>query len=257
MKMLFQHRKEKILNLLLEKNIVTIHDLVMQTGASESTLRRDLIALEEMGLLTRVHGGATQVKEINQEQKMVHKKSVNFDKKAGVAKYCSTLVKSNSQIYIDAGTATLELVRYLPTNKNIQIVTNGVDQALLALQRGISVTLLGGPVKQSTHAIVGITAYQQLERMNFPLAFIGMNGISVENGLTTTNLDEVALKECAMQQSHKIKILMDDSKLNQVYEFKVKTPSQAIIVLNKEATERSPDTIEKLTEQYDFHLVDS
>ena len=55
-----------------------------------------------------------------------------------IAKYCSTLVKPSSQIYIDAGTATLELVRVLPNDKNIQVVTNGVDQALLALQRGLN-----------------------------------------------------------------------------------------------------------------------
>ena len=110
-------------------------------------------------------------------------------------------------------------------------------------------------MKQSTHAIVGITAYQQLERMNFSMSFIGMNGISLESGLTTTNLDEVALKECAMQQSHKIRILMDDSKINQVYEFKVKAPSQAIIVLNEEAKKQSPTTIEKLSDQFDFHFI--
>lgn len=255
MSMLFEHRKEKILSLLLENNTVTIHDLVIHTGVSESTLRRDLIALEEEGLLTRIHGGATKVKNINPELKMVQKQTINHDKKVKIAQYCSTLIKPNNQVYVDAGTATLEIVRFMPTDKNIQIVTNGVDQALLALQRGIKVTLLGGPVKQSTHAIVGITAYQQLERMNFSMSFIGMNGISLESGLTTTNLDEAALKECAMQQSHKIRILMDDSKINQVYEFKVKAPSQAIIVLNEEAKKQSPNTIEKLSDQFDFHFI--
>src|SRR5699024_10144087 len=149
------------------------------------------------------------------------KESINHEIKVKIAKYCSTLVKPNSQVYIDAGTATLELVRVLPNDKNIQIVTNGVDQALLALQRGIDVTLLGGPVKQNTHAIAGRRAYQQLERINSSFAFIGMNGINFENGLTTTNLDEAMIKECAMQLSHKIRILMDDSKINHVYEFKV------------------------------------
>ncbi len=253
--MLFQHRKEKILNLLSESNTVRIHDLVTRIGASESTIRRDLMTLEEEGLLTRVHGGATKVKNIGIEQKMSQKESINHEIKVNIARYCSTLVKPSSQIYIDAGTATLELVRVLPNDKNIQIVTNGVDQALLALQRGIDVTLLGGPVKQNTHAIAGLTAYQQLERMNFSFAFIGMNGINFENGLTTTNLDEAMIKECAMQQSHKIRILMDDSKINHVYEFKVNAPTQAIILLNKAAKINSPETIDKLTNHFDLHFI--
>ncbi|MBU5593864.1 DeoR/GlpR family DNA-binding transcription regulator [Amphibacillus sp. MSJ-3] len=254
--MLFQHRKEKILNLLSQKETVSIHDLVVDVGVSESTLRRDLIALEEMGLLTRVHGGATTVKNIRNEQKMSQKERSNFQTKVKIAKYCSHLIKANSQIFIDAGTATLELVRVLPNNKNIHMVTNGVDQALLALQRGIKVTLLGGPVKQNTHAIIGLTAFHQLERMNFSFAFIGMNGISKENGLTTTNLDEAMIKECAMQQSQNIRILMDDSKLNHVYQYKVKAPSQAIILLNRKAQIKAPETVEKISNHYDLHFIE-
>ena len=106
--MLFQHRKEKILNLLSESNTVRIHDLVTRIGASESTIRRDLMTLEEEGLLTRVHGGATNVKNIGIEQKKKKKESINHEIKAKIAKYCSTLVKPSSQIYIDAGTATIK-----------------------------------------------------------------------------------------------------------------------------------------------------
>ena len=94
--------------MLSESNTVTIHDLVTNIGASESTLRRDLMALEEEGLLTRVHGGATKVKNIGIEQKMSQKESINHEAKVKIAKYCSTLVKPSSQIYIDAGTATIK-----------------------------------------------------------------------------------------------------------------------------------------------------
>ncbi|GAA4077261.1 DeoR family transcriptional regulator [Amphibacillus indicireducens] len=73
--MLFQHRKEKILTLLSENNTVTIQDLVINTGASESTLRRDLIVLEEDGLLTRVHGGLLGLKILAKNKKWHKKKA--------------------------------------------------------------------------------------------------------------------------------------------------------------------------------------
>lgn len=254
--MFIPNRKERILELLAQKNAVSIQEFVMDLGVSESTLRRDLVALEEDGLLTRVHGGATSKKNIHKEQKMSQKENLNQAAKARVAQYASTLVQPDSQIYLDAGTATLELIRVLPKNNNLQIVTNGVDHALLALKRGFDVTLLGGHIKKNTHAIADMTAYKQLEKFNFSLSFMGMNGLHENQGLTTTNMDEALLKECAMNQSQQIRILMDDTKIGQVYEFKVKAPTQSIILLNSQAKTQYQSSIEKLNETFDFHFVE-
>lgn len=250
--MLFENRAELIVDLLTKQQTVSIQDIVEKLQVSESTIRRDLIALEEAGRLRRIHGGATSINELRPEQKMSQKESMNLDAKQLVAQYASKVVKPNSQIYVDAGTATLELIRLLPVNKNLRIVTNGLDQALLAIQRGIEVELLGGLVKPSTHAIAGIQAYQQLERMNFSYSFMGMNGIHEGNGLTTTNMEEALLKELAMQQSQNIRILMDDSKVNEVYAYKVQAPSQAIVVLNEG---EHKEAIEKIQQQIDLTIV--
>lgn len=254
--MFIPNRKERILELLAQKNAVSIQELVSDLGVSESTLRRDLVALEEEGLLTRVHGGATTTTDIHKEQKMSQKENVNQAIKARVAKYAGTLVQPDSQIYVDAGTATLELVRVLPNDMNLQLVTNGVDHALLALKRGFDVILLGGHIKRNTHAIADMTAYRQLEKFNFSLSFMGMNGFHEKQGLTTTNMDEALLKECAMNQSQRIRILMDDSKIDQVYQFKVEAPTQAIILLNSQAKTKNPSSIEKLNEKFDLRFVE-
>src|SRR5699024_8437908 len=73
-KMLFQHRKEKILTRLAQKGTVSIQELEESIGVSESTLRRDLVALEKEGLLKRDHGGATTINHLNKEQKWHRKK---------------------------------------------------------------------------------------------------------------------------------------------------------------------------------------
>ncbi len=253
--MFFENRADLIIDLLTKENTVSIQGFVDKLGVSESTIRRDLIALEEAGQLRRIHGGATSISEIGKEQKMSQKENLNLDAKKEVAKYAATLVKPDSQIYVDAGTATLELIRILPNNIRLQIVTNGIDQALLAVQRGLSVTLLGGEVKPNTHAIAGISAYQQLHKMNFSHSFLGMNGLHEVHGLTTTNMDEALLKELAMQQSQNIRILMDHSKVNEVYEFKVEAPSQAIILLDEASHSQKIDEIKQLQEKYDLFIV--
>lgn len=254
--MLFEHRVEKILHLLAERNTVTIQEFVASIGASESTIRRDLISLEEVGELRRIHGGATTVNDIEKEQNMMQKVSQNHDGKLRIAKHAVTLVKPDSQIYVDAGTATLELIKILPVNQNIQVVTNGVDHALLAIQRGLSVTIVGGEIKPNTHAIAGMTAFKQLERMNFTHAFMGMNGIHDETGLTTTNIDEALMKELAMQQSQNIRLLMDASKIGKVYDFKVEAPTQAIVLMDKQSNPHSKVMLEKINKKYDVQFVE-
>lgn len=253
--MLFEKRAERILELLKLKKSVTMHEFVSSLNVSESTIRRDLIALEEQGELRRIHGGATRVNGLRTEQNMLQKESLNQEAKIIIAQYAATLVKPNSQIYIDAGTATLELVRFLPIDINLQVVTNGVEHALTAIQRGLNVTIVGGQVKPNTHGIAGMVAYQQLEKMNFAYAFIGMNGIHEQHGLTTTNIEEAVLKELAMEQSQSIRILMDDSKVDQIYEFKVGVPSQAIILLDDKAEENKETNIDKIIERYDIQFI--
>lgn len=254
--MLFQNRKEKILERLAEKSTISIQELETAIGVSESTLRRDLVALEKEGLLKRVHGGATTPTNLNKEQKMAQKESINQSAKIKVAKHVSTLVEKETQVYIDAGTTTLELVRLLPTEKNLKLVTNGIDHALLALNRGIEVTLLGGMVKRNTHAIADMTAYKQLSKINFSASFMGMNGLHENQGLTTTNIDEATLKECAMDQSQNIYLLMDDTKIDQVYEFKVDLPTSAKIFINQEAATKHPQKIKKLKVKYDIEMIE-
>ena len=255
--MLFEHRVEQILDLLKEKNTVTMQDFVSTIGASESTIRRDLIALEEDGKLRRIHGGATTVNDIEKEQKMSQKVSQNHNGKIVVAKHAAKIVKSGSQIYIDAGTATLELVKVLPNDENINVVTNGVDHALLAIQRGLSVTIVGGDIKPNTHAIAGMTGYKQLEKMNFTHAFLGMNGIHEDIGLTTTNMDEALMKELAMEQSQHIRILMDCTKVGKVYNFKVEAPTQSIILMDNYSEDCSEEKINKLADRYDIQLIEN
>lgn len=254
--MLFEHRIEQILNLLNEKNTVTIQELVSSVGVSESTIRRDLIALEEDGELRRIHGGATTVNNIEKELNMSQKVSQNQEEKMIIVKHAVSLVKSDSQIYVDAGTATLELIKILPVDQNIRVVTNGVDHALLAIQRGLSVTIVGGCIKPNTHAIAGITAYKQLEKMNFSYAFMGMNGLHEDRGLTTTNIDEAIMKEQVMKQSQNIRLLMDVSKMGKVYDFKVEAPTQAIVLMDKTPENYSKAALEVISDMYNIQYIE-
>lgn len=100
--------------------------------------------------------------------------NLNHDAKIEIAKYAAEhFVHSGDNIFIDAGTTTYEMVPFLAEIPDVKIITNGVETALCSLNYGIETILIGGKVKDDTHAVIGQTALKQIKGMNFSASFIG------------------------------------------------------------------------------------
>lgn len=227
--MLTEERYEYILAQLKKYGLVKSQDLMHYLDCSESTIRRDLALLEETGELTRIHGGAKKVYRIDEELSISEKASINVQEKKEIAKFASSLIEENDTIYLDAGTTTLYLIPYLK-NKNIQVVTNGIQHAVLLADQQTKTILLGGNIKAKTKAIIGITTTSQLENYRFNKCFLGINGIDAEFGYTTPDVEEAAVKRQAHLHSSKTFILADKSKFNKVSFVKICELEDAVIV---------------------------
>lgn len=119
-------RHQLILSMLKEKGVARIQELVEQTGASESTVRRDLIELEEKRLVKRVHGGAAWPQN-KIEEPSIQEKSVKYaQQKIAIGRYAASLIEERDSIFIDAGTTTSQMLPFIPHDQ-IVVVTNGVD----------------------------------------------------------------------------------------------------------------------------------
>ncbi|MFY0544059.1 DeoR/GlpR family DNA-binding transcription regulator [Brevibacillus sp. H7] len=213
--MLTPERHQLILTLLKEKDVVRIHELVEATGASESTIRRDLSELEEQRLLKRVHGGASTIQNKIEEPTILEKAVRHEREKIAIAKYAAGLVKERDSIFIDAGTTTYQMLHYLPYD-NIVVVTNGVDIALQLIKRNIKTILLGGELKAATLSLVGREAVKSISQYRFDKCFLGMNGIDKHHGLTTPDPDEAYVKQLALQYSDERFVLCDSDKFSRV-----------------------------------------
>jgi DeoR family fructose operon transcriptional repressor len=213
--MLTPERHQLILTLLKEKDVVRIHELVEATGASESTIRRDLSELEEQRLLKRVHGGASALQNKIEEPSIPEKAVKHEKEKMAIAKVAASLVKERDSIFIDAGTTTYQMLPYLPTN-HIIVVTNGVDIALQLIKRNIKTILLGGELKAATLSLVGREAIKSISQYRFDKCFLGMNGIDKDHGLTTPDPDEAYIKQLALQFSDERFVLCDSNKFSRV-----------------------------------------
>lgn len=211
--MLTEERYNKILFVLSSNSSVSVTDLTKITGVSESTIRRDLLALAKMGKLKKVHGGAVTIepgillKEPNMEEKM----KLNSSAKERIARYAAGLILKNDFVFIDAGTTTEKMIEYIAV-KDATFVTNAFKHANLLARRGFKVYLTGGEVKTSTEALVGVSCIETINRYNFTKCFLGTNGISAEAGFSTHDIDEASVKRAVTQKSYVTYILSDHSK---------------------------------------------
>jgi DeoR family transcriptional regulator, fructose operon transcriptional repressor len=212
--MLTQQRQKLIENRVNQHGLCRVSDLCAMTSTSESTIRRDLNQMEEKGLIKRIHGGAQSVTSFAHDVSQHIRFTMNHADKIQIAQYAvEHYVHENDYIFIDAGTTAYEMVPFLANVVNVTVVTNGLETALGALSHNINTILLGGRIKEDTHAVVGQSAIKQLEKMNFAACFVGTNGIDHLGELTTPDPEEAAIKNLAWQHATATYILSDISKI--------------------------------------------
>lgn len=214
--MLTEKRQEEILHLIEIQGSVTVQELTERLDASESTIRRDLAALDKKGLAVKVFGGAVQKEQSIsvKEEKVALRLDKNKHEKILIAEYAASLIEPNDFIYLDAGTTTSYMIPFIK-EETATFVTNAVSHALSLSERGFRVILIGGELKMNTEAIVGNEAYVQLQKYNFTKGFWGANGVSRQNGFTTPEINEALTKECAMKHTQKCYVLCDSKKFYQ------------------------------------------
>ncbi|AOH55264.1 DeoR/GlpR family DNA-binding transcription regulator [Peribacillus muralis] len=227
--MLTTERHEFIISILKKHGTVKLQELVDQLQASESTIRRDLVQLEEMKLLKRVHGGASLLQRKGLEPTTIEKQNKARAEKQLIAKRASSYIEKNDCIYLDAGTTTAEMIPFLK-EKNVTVMTNGLMHIPKLIELEIKTVLVGGTIKFSTNAVIGSNAGQFLNEYRFDKCFLGMNGIHQELGFTTPDPEEALLKKLAISLSNETYVLCDSSKLNEATFAKVADVSDAIII---------------------------
>lgn len=248
--MLTEERHRYILHLIEERDVVHVQQLMEDLSVSESTIRRDLSFLEEKGALVRIHGGAKKPIRMEDDGDIVEKSVTNSHEKLKIALYASQLVHHADVIFIDAGTTTLHMIPLLK-DKQITVVTNGVEHAYLLTQLGIETILIGGKIKHRTRAVVGSVALQQLQQYSFDKVFLGMNGVDEKAGYTTPDEEEAMIKRTASQRSYQNYVLVDSSKFSKIAFCRVMELKNASIITTSIDTE----TNRILSSQTDVHVV--
>ena len=212
--MITEKRHDYILKELQKNKSVSVVDLVERIGASESTIRRDLLELDQQGLLKRVHGGAVILdkKNVLVENPLSERQLQHEQEKQAIAYRASQFIEKNDIVYIDSGSTTLKLLDYLQ-EKNATYITNGLLHAHILAVHGFKVICIGGEIRGITGGCVGSRAISEVSRYHFTKGFFGTNGTDSEYGFTTPDSEEASMKETAFNRCEKRYVLCDHSNL--------------------------------------------
>jgi DeoR family fructose operon transcriptional repressor len=216
MTMYAEERQQAMAQLVAEHGRLSVNLLAEQYDVTTETVRRDLSALERMGLVRRVHGGAVPANSLTViESGLVERDSSNTAEKERIAKAALDLLPPpGSTVLIDAGSTTSRLASMLPRDHRLTVVTHAVPVAArLAGNPQIELHLLPGRVRRHTHAAVGPETVEALDSVRADLAFVGTNGLTVEHGLSTPDRTEAAVKRAIIGRARRVVVLADSSKV--------------------------------------------
>ena len=231
-------RAKEILRLLLHHGKTSVDELTVLLKMSPASVRRDLVRLEERGLVHRTHGGAMLA-----DQQATYE-PFRFDasfrvreerftrEKQRIAQAASDLVQENETIGITAGTTTTQVAQCLRHRRNLHIITNAVNIAMeLSSSEGLDTTLTGGRMRwQGAFSLIGPAAIESLNIVVMDRVFVGVCGVDPEHGATTIEADEAAVFRAMARQTKQVVVVADSSKVGMISPIII-CPASAIDIL--------------------------
>src|SRR5690606_14513979 len=188
------NRLEQIMDYLKGHNLVTVDQLVAITDASPATIRRDLIKLDQEGVISRTHGGVTLNRFIPSQPTTHEKMQRSLAEKHAIASAAASFVKAGDAIVLDAGTTMIELARQL-THLPLRVITSDLHIALFLSEfKQIEVTIIGGRIDDSSQSCIGEHGRSLLRSIYPDIAFISCNSWSLSKGITTPTEEKAGLK---------------------------------------------------------------
>lgn len=215
-------RHQFIMDYLKAHKHVDVSYLSLQLNVSEVTIRKDLEKLERGNFLVRSHGGAIINDHLFSEPSFVEKEDKLNDEKAAIASEAAKLIQDGMTVALSTGTTVSHLVKQIRDRAGLTIVTNAINVATSLMgSNDNQIFLTGGNIRPNTYALIGETAEKSLEGIYCEYAFIGTNGFSIDQGLTTPSMEEAGVVRKLIANAKHVVLLVDHSKFNKVAFYRI------------------------------------
>jgi len=227
-------RQQQMFDRISLEGEIRIADLKEAFDVTEMTIRRDLEKLEQLGSIKRTFGGAIFV---GQDIALKERLGILTDEKIRIGRKAAARIMPGESVFIDGGTTTLQIARFMKSGMNVTVVTNALNVAAELFGKQIPTLMTGGIIHETTNSLVGPLAAQNLNGMAFDRVFLGATGVSVEHGFSNSNIYEAEIKQMAIRQSAETNIVMDHSKFGA----RVLVSFSSLSGVHRIITDRSPE----------------
>ena len=212
--MLPVQRREKILEMIKEDGHAKVLQLSKIFKVTEVTIRQDLEKLETEGFVVREHGGA-YLKDVG-----IHAKNIllqnqdNLDEKSAIAQKAIEFINDGDIIILDSGSTTTEIAKLISGFKNLTVITNSLNIALiLGADPEIQLVVTGGEFKAPTLSLTGQKAADFFENLHVDKLFLATAGITLKSGLTYPSISDICVKRAMIESANSVYLVADSTKI--------------------------------------------
>ena len=212
--MLPQQRREKILDLIREDGHAKVVQLSKIFKVTEVTIRQDLEKLEKDGFVEREHGGA-YLKNIGLNVKNIALLNQdNLLEKAIIGRKALEYINDGDTIILDSGSTTTEIAKLINNFKNLTVITNSLNIALiLGGVPEINLVVTGGEFKAPTLSLTGQKAADFFDGLHVDKLFLATAGITLKSGLTYPSISDIVVKRAMIESANEVYLVADSSKI--------------------------------------------
>lgn len=200
-------RRRKMVRLLEAYGRVKVSFLAKELATSPLTIRRDLDYLQQNRIVERFHGGVALLNPVStsfSSTLVLHKHAI--------AQEAAKLVQDRDTLFINTSSTALLVLKYITAN-NVTVITNNAKAIHAERNEGTLIVLTGGELREPKESMVGHFAMQNLNRVSAAKVFLGCNGLSLEQGIATSVLQEASINELMLKRANQRIILADHSKI--------------------------------------------
>ena len=208
----FQVRKQKLIEKLELNGNVEVREIAIFLEISEITVRRDLAILADQGLLVRTHGGAMKVSLSQMPVTFTQKFAINSVQKDEICKKAVEQIQEGDVVFLDCGSTVFRMCPLI-RNMKIKVVTNSLPIINELIGSTVNLNFAGGEIDFERQATHGKMAIKHFQRYRADKAFVGIDGISLKNGLSASSEKEAEIIMAIIQNTREAFFLCDSSKL--------------------------------------------
>lgn len=216
--MVITPRQQEILTRLDGQGFVRISDLAEELSVNPMTIHRDLHALDQRGLVERLHGGARLTQRGVFDRAFAERQRNHQEAKAGIGERAASLVKPGQSILIDTGTTPLAVARSLAQRQisGVIVVTSSLP-VLWELYDAphLRVMALGGDLQRETGQLYGPITENALSNLDIDIAFLGADGIDPRRGFSTQSPEASRLAAAMQGIAREWIVVADGSKVGE------------------------------------------